>query len=139
MVFPVINNSSSKKYMYEIINVLMNLWISINSNVNLPSTPITGTYNGFFDAKYSVVTNNFQLQKVEIQPGFPNLRILDNSAILINFNFQLLLYYSLCFQDPSVMGAALNILFDLAKNNVTAYKDLVPSFVSILKQITEHR
>jgi AP-4 complex subunit epsilon-1 len=45
----------------------------------------------------------------------------------------------LCDTDPSVMGAGLHILSALCKENPTAYKDLVPSFVSILKQITEHR
>ncbi|CAN0334943.1 unnamed protein product [Ascophyllum nodosum] len=45
----------------------------------------------------------------------------------------------LCDKDPSVMGAALCLLHDLAKVDATSFKDLVPSFVSILKQITEHR
>jgi hypothetical protein len=42
---------------------------------------------------------------------------------------------ALCDKDPSVMGATLHILFDLCKIEPTSYKDLVPSFVSILKQI----
>lgn len=46
---------------------------------------------------------------------------------------------TLCDKDPSVMGAALSILHDIIKANVGDYKDLVPSFVSILKQIMEHR
>lgn len=46
---------------------------------------------------------------------------------------------ALCDRDPSVMGAALCILHDLALVSPGDYKDLVPSFVSILKQITEHR
>lgn len=46
---------------------------------------------------------------------------------------------TLCDRDPSVMGAALCILHDLALVSPSDYKDLVPSFVSILKQITEHR
>jgi AP-4 complex subunit epsilon-1 len=37
------------------------------------------------------------------------------------------------------MGASLCLLYDLVKANPAPYKDLVPSFVSILKQITEHR
>ncbi|CAD7971328.1 unnamed protein product [Amoebophrya sp. A120] len=45
----------------------------------------------------------------------------------------------LCDQDPSVMGASLYMLHDLAKQNTIANKDLVPSFLSILKQIIDHR
>mmetsp|Transcript_60097 Transcript_60097/g.143211 ORF Transcript_60097/g.143211 Transcript_60097/m.143211 type:complete len:1071 (+) Transcript_60097:145-3357(+) len=45
----------------------------------------------------------------------------------------------LCDPDPSVMGASLHILYEVAKSNPAGCKDLVPSFVSILKQITEHR
>ena len=45
----------------------------------------------------------------------------------------------LCDKDPSVMGASLNVLHDLIVLNPSAFKDLVPSFVSVLKQITEHR
>lgn len=45
----------------------------------------------------------------------------------------------LCDPDPSVMGASLHILYEVAKANPAGSKDLVPSFVSILKQITEHR
>ncbi|CAM9897356.1 unnamed protein product [Scytosiphon promiscuus] len=45
----------------------------------------------------------------------------------------------LCDKDPAVMGSALCLLHDLARVDAASYKDLVPSFVSILKQITEHR
>eukprot|EP00397_Hematodinium_sp_SG-2012_P004969 GEMP01004985.1.p1 GENE.GEMP01004985.1~~GEMP01004985.1.p1 ORF type:complete len:979 (+),score=207.70 GEMP01004985.1:87-3023(+) len=45
----------------------------------------------------------------------------------------------LCDSDPSVMGASLHLLHDIIKDNPAASKDLIPSFVSILKQITEHR
>lgn len=41
--------------------------------------------------------------------------------------------------DPSVMGAALCPLFDLITIDANAYKDLVGSFVSILKQVAERR
>ena len=46
---------------------------------------------------------------------------------------------TLCDKDPAVMGASLHIFHDLVKADAGAYKDLVASFVSILKQITEHR
>jgi AP-4 complex subunit epsilon-1 len=46
---------------------------------------------------------------------------------------------ALCDKDPSVMGASLHLFADLAKADPSGYKDLVSSFVSILKQITEHR
>eukprot|EP01012_Entosiphon_sulcatum_P040357 TRINITY_DN53_c2_g1_i1.p1 TRINITY_DN53_c2_g1~~TRINITY_DN53_c2_g1_i1.p1 ORF type:complete len:1119 (-),score=215.85 TRINITY_DN53_c2_g1_i1:24-3173(-) len=45
----------------------------------------------------------------------------------------------LCDRDPSVMGASLHLLYDLAVADPEGHKDLVPSFVNILKQITEHR
>lgn len=45
----------------------------------------------------------------------------------------------LCDPDPSVMGASLHIFYEMAKTNPASCKDLAPSFVSILKQITEHR
>ncbi|KAG9143583.1 hypothetical protein Leryth_020801 [Lithospermum erythrorhizon] len=45
----------------------------------------------------------------------------------------------LCDNDPGVMGATLCPLFDLITIDVTSYKDLVVSFVSILKQIAERR
>ena len=46
---------------------------------------------------------------------------------------------ALCDKDPSVMGASLHLFADLARADPAPYKDLVSSFVSILKQITEHR
>jgi AP-4 complex subunit epsilon-1 len=45
----------------------------------------------------------------------------------------------LCDNDPGVMGATLCPLFDLISEDVNSYKDLVSSFVSILKQVTERR
>ncbi|OIV93683.1 hypothetical protein TanjilG_16534 [Lupinus angustifolius] len=41
--------------------------------------------------------------------------------------------------DPGVMGAALCPLYDLIMIDVNSYKDLVVSFVSILKQVAERR
>lgn len=45
----------------------------------------------------------------------------------------------LCDNDPGVMAAALCPLFDLIIIDVNSYKDLVTSFVSILKQVIEGR
>lgn len=45
----------------------------------------------------------------------------------------------LCDNDPGVMGATLCPLFDLVSVDVSTYKDLVVSFVSILKQVAERR
>ncbi|KAL5063521.1 hypothetical protein RYX36_025258 [Vicia faba] len=45
----------------------------------------------------------------------------------------------LCDNDPGVMGATLCPLFDLINDDPTPFKDLVVSFVSILKQVAEHR
>ncbi|KAF8391905.1 hypothetical protein HHK36_022245 [Tetracentron sinense] len=45
----------------------------------------------------------------------------------------------LCDNDPGVMGATLCPLFDLITVDVNSYKDLVISFVNILKQIAERR
>lgn len=45
----------------------------------------------------------------------------------------------LCDNDPGVMGAALCPLLDLIMVDVDSYKDLVVSFVNILKQVAERR
>lgn len=45
----------------------------------------------------------------------------------------------LCDKDPSVMAAALCALHDAASHDPRPYRNLVPSFVSILKQVSEHR
>lgn len=46
---------------------------------------------------------------------------------------------SLCDKDPSVMGSSLNVIHALCLDNSQPFKDLVPSLVSILKQIADHR
>mmetsp|Transcript_53807 Transcript_53807/g.60127 ORF Transcript_53807/g.60127 Transcript_53807/m.60127 type:complete len:1071 (-) Transcript_53807:45-3257(-) len=45
----------------------------------------------------------------------------------------------LCDRDPSVMGSCLNVIEDLARRYPDKFKELIPSLVSILKQIAEHR
>ncbi|KAL8521481.1 hypothetical protein ACS0TY_011846 [Phlomoides rotata] len=45
----------------------------------------------------------------------------------------------LCDNDPGVMGATLCPLSDLIKADAENYKDLVVSFVNILKQVAERR
>ena len=45
----------------------------------------------------------------------------------------------LCDRDPSVMGSCLNVIEDMAKRNPVEIKPLIPSLVSILKQIAEKR
>jgi len=45
----------------------------------------------------------------------------------------------LCDRDPAVMNATLNYYADVIRKNPENYKDLVSSFVVILKQIIEHR
>ena len=46
---------------------------------------------------------------------------------------------ALCDSNISVMYASLHLLHDLATAKPAAYKDLIPDFVSILKQVIEHR
>lgn len=48
---------------------------------------------------------------------------------------------TLCDKDPSVMGATLNSFAQIFKseNSIPDYKDLISSFVVILKQIIDHR
>ncbi|KAG5069555.1 hypothetical protein AAZX31_01G140500 [Glycine max] len=55
------------------------------------------------------------------------------SHLLSNFRKRL------CDNDPGVMGASLCPLFNLVSDDVHSYKDLVVSFVNILKQVAEHR
>lgn len=45
----------------------------------------------------------------------------------------------LCDKDPAVMGSSLNVINGMARNDPQPFKDLVPSLVSILKQIVDHR
>ncbi|KAK9132159.1 hypothetical protein Scep_011687 [Stephania cephalantha] len=45
----------------------------------------------------------------------------------------------LCDNDPGVMGASLCPLYDLVSADPSSFKDLIISFVSILKQVAEHR
>lgn len=62
-------------------------------------------------------------------------------TIFLNFYFLILLvlFQRLCDNDPGVMGATLCPLFDLITADPSSYKDLVMSFVSILKQVAEKR
>jgi AP-4 complex subunit epsilon-1 len=46
---------------------------------------------------------------------------------------------ALCDKDPCVMAASLNYFYAAIRANPNRYKDLVPSFVIILKQVIEHR
>lgn len=48
---------------------------------------------------------------------------------------------ALCDKNPSVMGVSLIMFYDMIKytENKDKFKDLIGSFVSILKQIIEHR
>jgi hypothetical protein len=45
----------------------------------------------------------------------------------------------LCDKDPSVMGSSLNVIQWMARIDPLPFKELVPSLVSILKQIGDHR
>jgi len=45
----------------------------------------------------------------------------------------------LCDRDPAVMGSTLNVIEAMARVDVQPFKDLVPSLISILKQICERR
>ncbi len=45
---------------------------------------------------------------------------------------------ALCDGDPSVMGAAVCLFEDLVRSDPVRHKDLVPTFVSILKQVVDH-
>ena len=46
---------------------------------------------------------------------------------------------ALCDKDPCVIAASLNYFYELSKTAPSKCKELISSFVSILKQIIEHR
>ena len=46
---------------------------------------------------------------------------------------------ALCDKDPSVMSATLNYFSEQVRIRAADFKDLVNSFVVILKQVVEHR
>ena len=62
-----------------------------------------------------------------------------SDAAIISMKIVTLVMQILCDKDPSVMSAALCALFDLVSVDAKAFKNLTASFVSILKQVTEHR
>jgi hypothetical protein len=43
---------------------------------------------------------------------------------------------ALCDQDPGVMAASLNIFYDMSVAAPAQFKDLAPTFVNILKQVS---
>ena len=66
--------------------------------------------------------------------------------VLISFNsvqpieaFDTHMKRALCDRDPSVMAASLNYYQDEVKKRPSEFKDLINSFIIILKQVTEHR
>lgn len=66
--------------------------------------------------------------------------------VLISFNkvqpieaFDAHMKRALCDRDPSVMAASLNYYLDEVKKRPGDFKDLINSFIIILKQVTEHR
>lgn len=61
---------------------------------------------------------------------------LDKTAVL---HLGEVMRRTLCDKDPSVMCAALCLLHDMIVDEAAKFKELVPSFVSILKQVVEHR
>jgi hypothetical protein len=61
---------------------------------------------------------------------------MDKRSIL---DHVILLRRALCDKDPCVMGATLPLFQAIIMDDPMLFKDLVPSFVSILKQIIEHR
>jgi len=44
----------------------------------------------------------------------------------------------LCDRDPSIMGASTNVTDAVAAVDPAPFKDLVPSLISILKQVIDH-
>lgn len=62
-----------------------------------------------------------------------------NSEAVPAIDFVEKLRRALCDRDPAVMGASLCVIESMATHDATPFKDLVPSLVSILKQVIEHR
>ena len=54
---------------------------------------------------------------------------------LLGFDLDRHLRTALCDKEPSVMSAALSALHEVIKYDPRPYKNLVPSFTSILKQV----
>ncbi|KAL0371991.1 UNVERIFIED_CONTAM: AP-4 complex subunit epsilon [Sesamum calycinum] len=79
------------------------------------------------------------------EKGRDNGMVRSGLVLLNNYSCKNLFYpeqnvvAELSDNDPGVMGAALCPLFDLILIDVNSYKDLVVSFVNILKQVAERR
>jgi len=54
-------------------------------------------------------------------------------------NMEMKMKKALCDKDPSVMACALHWFLETIKKQPNSYKDLVNSFIVILRQIVEHR
>jgi len=71
------------------------------------------------------------------------LSIIHSSSNLSIISIYLFIYLSIfashASTDPCVMAATLPLFHSLILDDPLSYKDLVPSFVSILKQIIDHR
>jgi len=54
-------------------------------------------------------------------------------------NFETHMKRALCDRDPSVMAASLNYYVDEVRKRPGSFKELINSFIIILKQVTDHR
>lgn len=54
-------------------------------------------------------------------------------------NFEVKMKRALCDKDASVMAASLNYFLEEVKKRPADFKDLVNSFLVILKQVIDHR